>query len=88
MGTNANAVISDIKVGDKVRVRGIRNSNSTAVAAETIVVVSSLPEIEEPVNSSINDVNEVVSEIVTDDSSNAIVENTDSGTEEEISDNE
>ena len=88
VGTNANAVISDIKVGDKVRVRGIRNSNSTAVAAETIVVVSSLPEIEEPVNSSINDVNEVVSEIVTDDSSNAIVENTDSGTEEEISDNE
>lgn len=85
VGTNANAAISDIKVNDKVRVRGTRNANSTVITADTIVVVSSLPEVEEPLTASLDDVNELVSEITTDDAGNAIVEDTTSSTEEEIS---
>jgi hypothetical protein len=86
VGTNTNAAISDIKAGDKVRVRGTRNKNSTVITADTIVVVSSLPEVEEPLTASLDDVNEVVSEITTDDADNAIVEDTTTDTEEEIVD--
>lgn len=86
VGTNTNAAISDIKVNDKVRVRGTRNKNSTIITADTIVVVSSLPEVEEPLTASLDDVNEIVSEITTDDVGNAIVEDTTTDTEEEIVD--
>lgn len=84
VGTNANAAISDIQVNDKVRVRGTRNGNSTVITADTIVVVSSLPEVEEPLTASLDDVNEIVTEITTDDAGNAIVEDTTTDTEEEI----
>ncbi len=84
VGTNNNATISDIQISDKVRVRGTRHANLPLVVAETVVVVNSLPEIEEPENTALDDVNEVVSEIVTDDTDNAIVEDTTSDTEEEI----
>ncbi|MDP3043475.1 MAG: DUF5666 domain-containing protein [bacterium] len=86
VGTNTNAAISDIKVNDKVRVRGTRNKNSTIITADTIVVVSSLPEVEEPLTASLDDVNEIVSEITTDDAGNAIAEDTTTDTEEEIID--
>lgn len=86
VGTNTNAAISDIKVNDKVRVRGTRNKNSTVITADTIVVVSSLPEVEEPLTASLDDVNEIVSEITTDDGGNAIVEDTTTDTEEEVVD--
>jgi len=84
VGANTNAAISDIKIEDKVRVRGVINVNSTVVTADTIVVVSSLPEIDESLDTSIDDVNEIVSEITTDDTANAIVKNTVTDTEEEI----
>lgn len=84
VGTNTKASLSDIKAHDKVRVRGVINANSTVVTADTIVVVSSLPEIEEPLNTPIDDVNEIVSVIETADTANALVENTTSCTEEEI----
>lgn len=84
VGTNANAAISDIQVNDKIRVRGTRNGNSTVITADTIVVVSSLPEVEEPLTASLDDVNEIVTEITTDDAGNAIVEDTTSNTEEVI----
>lgn len=84
VGANANGSISDIKTGDKVRIRGIRNIHSNVITAETIVAVSSLPEAEEPLTSSLDDVNEIVSELVTDDSKNALVKDTITETEEEI----
>ncbi len=86
IGTNNNAAISDIQIGDKVRVRGTRHAKLPLVVADTIVVVNSLPEIDEAEDTEIDDVNEVVSEIVTDDTENAIVEDSVSDTEEEITD--
>lgn len=85
VGTNTGVALSDIKAGDKVRVRGIRNGNSSAVTADTIVVVGSLPEVEDCLETPLDDVNEVVSIIETDDTANALVKDTTtSGTEEEI----
>lgn len=84
VGTNNNATIADIQNGDKVRIRGTRHANLPLVVAETIVVVNSLPEIEESEDADIDDVNEIVSEIVTDDTDNAIVDDSSSDTEEEI----
>jgi len=84
VGTNTNATINDIQKGDKVRIRGIRHKNLPLVTADTIVVVSSLPEIEESLATPIDDINEIVSQIVTNDEDNAIVEEIISETEEEI----
>ncbi len=87
VGTNDNATISDIQNGDKVRIRGTKHANLPIVMAKTIVVVNSLPEIEESLDTAIDDVNQVVSEIVTDDMDNAITNNTTTGTEKEITEN-
>ncbi len=84
VGTNNNASISDIQIGDKVRIRGVRHANLPLVAAGTIVVVNSLPEIEEPENMEIDDLNEVVDEISTDDIENSMMEDSDSDTEEDV----
>ncbi len=84
VGTNKNAELSDIQVGDKVRGTGVKHADLPLVDARTVVVVSSLPEIEEETTTGIDDVNEVVSEITTDDDSNAIVEETETETEEVI----
>ncbi|MBU0637196.1 hypothetical protein KKH16_03260 [Patescibacteria group bacterium] len=75
IGTNSNATIADIKNNDKIRVRGVMQKTSSTVVADVIVVVNSLPEIEEPEDVSINDVNEVINEITTDDTSNDVVNN-------------
>lgn len=85
VGTNSNATLADIQVGDKVRVRGTLSITNQTLTADTIVVVNSLPEVEESLETSINDVNEVVSEITTSNASNnAIVSDTTSQTEEEV----
>ncbi len=84
VGTNNNATINDIQVGDKVRIRGTKHAHLPIVVADTIVVVNSLPEVEEDLNASLDDVNEIVSEIVTDDTANAIVSDSATDTEEEI----
>lgn len=84
IGTNTNAAISDIQKGDKVRIRGTRISADNSVLAETIVVVNSLPEVENCLETPIDEVNEVVSEIKTDDASNSIAGNTENSTEEVI----
>lgn len=86
VGTNSNATISDIQIGDKVRIRGTKHAKLPIVIAETVVVVNSLPEIEEPLDTSLDDVNEVVSEIVTNDSENALTGDTTTNTEEEVTD--
>ena len=84
VGTNTSATLSDIQVGDKIRFRGTRHANDTRVVADTIVVVSSLPEIEDSLETSIDDINEVVSEIDTDDDANELAEDTTTTTEEEV----
>ncbi len=84
VGTNNNASISDIKVGDKVRIRGTKHAKLPIVVADVVVVVNSLPEIEESLDTAVDDVNEVVDEIVTDDNSGALVTDTSSDTEAEI----
>lgn len=84
IGANTGASLSDIKSGDKARVRGVMNANSTIITADTIMIVSSLPEIEEPLDASIDDINQVVSVIETSGIANEIVNVTESATEEEI----
>lgn len=79
VGTNNHATLADVKVGDKVRIRGVWQSNQPSVVAETIVVVSSLPEIEESITTSVDDVNEVVDVISTNTQ-----ESTATTTEQEI----
>ncbi len=88
VGTNSNATISDIQIGDKVRVRGTKRADLPLVVADTVVVVSSLPEIEEPEDMDIDEINEVVSEISTDDTENSIVKDSDSDTEEDITEDD
>jgi hypothetical protein len=67
IGTNETATINDIQIGDKVRIRGTRHAKLPLVVADTIVVVNSLPEIEEPEDTILDDINEVVEVITTDD---------------------
>ncbi len=84
VGTNENATIADIKNGDKIRVRGTRHASLPLIVADKVVVVGSLPEIEEALDQSINDINEIVTEVATDDTENAIVDDTTTDTEEEV----
>ncbi len=84
IGTNTNASLSDIKIGDKIRVRGIRHDNPPIVVAETIVVVNSLPEIDDDLEIPLDDINEVVSEIVTDNTGNTLIDDVTGNTDEEV----
>ena len=88
VGANTNATLSDIKTGDKVRVRGVMDAKQQTITADAIAVVSALPAIDEPLNTSLDDINQVVTQLTTDDSENSIAEGTTSSTEEVvISDN-
>ncbi len=84
VGTNNNASISDIQVGDKVRIRGTKHAKLPIVVADTVVVVNSLPEIEENLTEPLDEVNEITAEITTDKTDEAIVPDTSSDTEPEI----
>ena len=88
VGTNNSATISDIQAGDKVRFRGTRHKNPPIVVADVVVVVNSLPEIEDDLTTSIDDVNEIVSEIDTDDDANELTGDSNTDTEEEITEEE
>ncbi|MFH1255074.1 MAG: hypothetical protein V1667_01220 [bacterium] len=85
IGANTGASLSDIKTGDKARIRGVKNANSDSITADTIMIVSSLPEIEESLSAPINDINEVVSVIETTGETSIISNNAESATEEEVS---
>jgi len=84
IGTNANGTVSDIKVGDKIRVRGVRSLTQNLITAEVINIVSALPEIDEPLTIMLDDINEVVSELKTNDDKNAIKKDLNTETEIEI----
>ncbi len=90
VGTNTGAGLADIQNGDKVRIRGVKHAGEQAVTAHTIVVVSSLPEIEANLDDSLDEVNEIVTEIIATDEDGEtqegenLVENTTSDTEEEL----
>jgi len=95
VGTNENATISDIQIGDKVRIRGVRHAKLPIVTADTVVIVNSLPEIEESIDISLDDINEVVDVITTDDTEEVltdeeeeIVEDSDSSSDESTDDTE
>lgn len=70
VGTNEEATLSDIENGDKIRVRGTRYEEEGKIIADTIVVVSSIPEIEEDMETMLDEINENVSSIVTDENQN------------------
>ncbi len=85
IGTDTDGTIEDIKNGDKVRIRGVRDAQEQIVTAETIVIVNSLPEIEQNLDTEIDDINEVVAEIVDEDGTgDNLVEDTTTDTEEEV----
>ncbi|MBD3247769.1 hypothetical protein GF382_00580 [Candidatus Falkowbacteria bacterium] len=84
VGKNTNATLADIKIGDKVRGTGVKHSSLPLVDARTVVVVSSLPEVEESEDIGLDDINEVVSEIVTEDDDSVLVSETETETEEII----
>ena len=65
IGIDNSADISDIQIGDKIRIRGIKHATEPVVAAQTIVVVNSLPEIESDLNSLLDNENEVSATIIT-----------------------
>lgn len=81
IGSNTNAALSDIQNGDKIRVRGVRQETTGKIIADTITVVNSIPEIEEDMDTLLDEINEVASEIITDD------QDTTTDTEKEIEDN-
>ena len=78
VGTDNSADISDIKIGDKVRIRGIKHVTKPVVTAKVIVVVNSLPEIESDLNSLLDNENEISATITTN------TNNEDSTTDTEI----
>ncbi len=91
VGTNTGATIADIQKGDKVRVRGVMQAGQKEVLAHTVVVVSSLPEIEADLEDDLDEVNEIVTEIVATSEEDGneednLIDSTVSDTEEEIND--
>ncbi|MEA2088226.1 MAG: Kazal-type serine protease inhibitor family protein [Patescibacteria group bacterium] len=86
VGTNTDATISDIQNGDKVRIRGVLQSNLPILIAETVVVVSSLPEVEASLSSSLDENNEWVVTMVAEETEGDIVNSTVSATDQVIDD--
>lgn len=67
IGDNDQATLDDLSVGDRVIVRGIRHARLPLIEARKVVVMPSLPELEEDLDTLLDDVNEVVEEIVSVD---------------------
>jgi hypothetical protein len=74
IGSNENGTIADLKVGDKIRGRGTKSGDGSVVA-DKIMVVNSIPEIEDDLTESIDNINEIVETTTTQED---IVANTDS----------
>jgi hypothetical protein len=83
IGDNLEGTIDDIRLGDKLRVVGVMHASLPIVLAEKIAVVSFIPETEEDLETSINAINEVISEIKTEEDG-GIAKNGITETEEEI----
>ncbi len=77
VGIDNSADISDIQIGDKVRIRGIKHTTKPVVTAQTIVIVNLLPEIESDLDGLLDYENEVSATITT----NTLNKNTTTNTE-------
>jgi len=82
IGDNEQATIDDLSTGDRVIVRGVRNKSSNVIIAHKIVVFPSLPEIDDDLDTPLDDLNEVIEEIVTDVDSTANLTDTEVEIEE------
>ena len=74
IGDNKAATLSDIKPEDRVLVRGIRRAGDQVIDAKSIVVLPSLPELDDSLDTDLDDVNDVVEQIVTDTTNSNLTE--------------
>ncbi len=61
VGPNQNASLTDLKVGDLVRVRGVHAAKLPIVTADKIVAVPEIPAITAPLSAPLDKINEFVS---------------------------
>ena len=73
IGTNIDATIADIQAQDRILVRGIRRAGDKIIDAKSIVVLPSLPELDDELNTSLDDINDVV-EIISDSGDSNLTE--------------
>lgn len=74
IGDNTEATINDIKTEDRILVRGIRRSGDKVIDAKSIVVLPSLPELDDSLNTALDDINDVVEEYTTTASSSNLTD--------------
>jgi len=65
VGNNTDATINDIQAQDRILVRGVRRAGDKVIDAKSIVVLPSLPELDDSMNTALDDINDVV-EIISD----------------------
>jgi len=65
VGNNTDATINDIQAQDRILVRGVRRAGDKVIDAKSIVVLPSLPELDDSLNTALDDINDVV-EIISD----------------------
>jgi hypothetical protein len=73
IGANIDATIADIQAQDRILVRGIRRAGDKIIDAKSIVVLPSLPELDDELNTSLDDINDVV-EIISDSGDSNLTE--------------
>jgi hypothetical protein len=71
IGDNTDATIGDIKAEDRVLVRGVRRAGDNVIDAKSIVVLPSLPELDDSLDTDLDDVNDVVEEYATHNSTSS-----------------
>jgi hypothetical protein len=73
IGDNTTATISDIQAQDRVLIRGVRRAGDKIIDAKSIVVLPRLPELDDSLNTTLDEINDVV-EIISDSTSENITE--------------
>ena len=74
IGDNADATIGDIEVQDRVLIRGVRRSGDTIIDAKSIVVLPSMPELDDSLETALDDVNDIVEQISSDPAETNVTE--------------
>lgn len=74
IGDNTGATIDDIKVEDRILIRGIRRVNEKIIDAKSIVVLPSLPELDEALDTDLNNVNKLVEEYIINATSSTLTD--------------